>query len=281
MSGGRGCRPARGRQRLQDGLQRAQSPPDDPWAVSATNGAQRTREGPQNEGERMATRRREGDWVPFVRVLRPAPGGQVRFGILSDQIQGWRTHWTGEQDAPCGIEFSRVCQHCIAGVRTRLTWYALAIEETTRDVVIATITAGAMEHCDELIAARDNARGLIVTLKRGKGQFSAVKALVNPKRFRPADSASKGVDLRDAVCRLWGLTRDGLPMEREAAMPISSGGQETSDEENPFGDAKDPPPPVGYRDPAEVDDTGESEDQRFKRLWKEWLRGTKDPDCDR
>lgn len=224
----------------------------------------------------MDAPRREGNRVPFVRVLRPPANGQIQFVVLSEHLESWTTHWVEGRERPCMLEFSRPCAHCAAGRRSQHSWYCLAMEWPTRQICIGHITDGAMRHCAELEDGRQNARGLGLTLIRGGKGCSGVKAVVGKKRVPADQMVTTNLDLRTVLCRLWGITPAGMPAESEVDIsPAGSGSAE--DPASPFADQADSPAAPNYATPAEDEpEDMKSGDERWKALFQQFLDRTKD-----
>jgi hypothetical protein len=145
----------------------------------------------------------EGEWRTRLKPRRPGTGEKLVLVPLEPEVGWYLTHFVGKRTRPCLGEQCG-CLQAEHPVTTRWVGWILAIEKYARKIVLANLTAGCWETCQELRIPELNLRGcdLILTRKTTRSN-GPVSAEVFPGRLALARVPVLPYTHRDALMSVW------------------------------------------------------------------------------
>jgi len=148
------------------------------------------------------------DRGPFIPIMSPRPGQQLRCLITSADWQGVYTHFHESRTTPC-LGDDLACEGCYRRRAKRWKAYVAGIMAGVGRQCLVELTIGALDSCDELKHSRGNLRGRYIILWRANMARNA-PVRCKLEDFRGDLHIPAPFDIHAALCRIWGITQHGI-----------------------------------------------------------------------
>lgn len=143
----------------------------------------------------------------YPRIVRCAPGADVRAVVISERAEVVAVHWLDGRTIP-HLTPPSACAGCQAHTRWRLVSYLAAWVYGARSWSILEVPEEATrEYLDTLEGRGGSIRGLKITLTRLRPYANARVRLMWSPASGPADSLPDPPNLREALAKVWSSNR--------------------------------------------------------------------------
>lgn len=129
---------------------------------------------------------RPPDRTQAVWVKRLRANEQVNIAVLSDKIDGFISHWTGQVSIPC-TEPETECEGHLKGFPQRWRGYLHCLDLESGKEYFLELTQGAEEQMSIQLEGVRSLRGMRLTIRRMGGDASRLKVQINAAWERITD----------------------------------------------------------------------------------------------
>jgi len=114
-----------------------------------------------------------GIWIKRLRASE-----EVQVVVLSDKMDGFISHWTGQVSIPC-VDPSDECEGCASGFPARWRGYLHCLDLQSGKEYFLEVTKGAAEQLALQLECATGYRGMRIMIRRMSGDAARLKVQIN------------------------------------------------------------------------------------------------------
>jgi len=133
-------------------------------------------------------------------IVRAKEGRVLQGVIISEEIKGLPTHWTGGQTMPCGRD---QCQWCDLEIPCDWHAYFFWYDRHTQLIDVVEITKGPLPVIREYEKLHGTARGAVARLTRAQNRKNGRVVLELVPSKTPGEFLPKAPDIQKVLLRIW------------------------------------------------------------------------------